>query len=312
MEEPLYSRILHALVSEIGAGDLAPGDRVMENRIATRFSVSRAPARKALTELENLGLVAQAAAPARGFIVAPDAPQRAAELVPAASSPFTTQTTPTWQRIYAEVEDALTRRIAFGAWRLTETGIAQQFSVSRTVAREVLARLQTRGLVVNEGKGWIAPELDETRVRDLYELRALLEPAALKNVSAGLSKQLLDQMISDLQKVAHTGTDGHSLDKFEADLHIELLQGCSNAALRKAMTEAQSLLLAHKFFYQHTAEIYPVEPFLAEHLHILRALRNGAIAEACDALRQHLLCSSDRAVLRIATLRDSFRDTPTD
>lgn len=312
MEEPLYTRILHTLVCDIAAGDLLPGDRLMENRIATRFGVSRAPARKALAALETLELMTHAAAPARGFIVAKDAPLRAAAMTPSRLDTFTTQTTPTWQRVYNALEDALTQRIAFGGWRLTETSIARQFDVSRTVAREALARLQARGLVVNEGKGWIAPELSHTRVRDLYGLRALLEPAALADVSALVPQQQIAQMIGDLQGAVDGGADGSLLDRLEADLHIALLGRCPNAALRKAMTQAQSLLLAHKFFYQHTAGIYPVEPFLNEHLAVLTALEKGEVPAACAALRDHLLRSSDRAVDRMTHLRDSFRDTPPD
>lgn len=310
MQEPLYKRILHTLVSEITEGALLPGHRLMENRIARRFGVSRAPARKALAELESRGLIASLVAPARGFIVERDAPQRATALVGPNDDPFTSHIAPSWQRIYGEVEEALTQRIAFGGWRLTETGIARQFEVSRTVAREVLARLQAHGLVVNEGKGWIAPELSQSRVRDLYELRAILEPEALRNVSAHLPEKQIDRMIDDLQNVAGMGVDGQLLDKFEVDLHVDLLQRCSNRALRKAMTEAQSLLLAHKFFYQYNAGIYPVEPFLDEHLQVLEPLRNGAVSDACDQLRRHLLHSSDRAVVRIATLRESFRNAP--
>ncbi len=312
MQEPLYIRIFHALVSDIATRDIAPGDRVMENRVATRFDVSRAPARKALAELQEQGLVIPMPAPARGYIVAPDAPERAASLGSTNDAPFTTQTAPTWQRIYSEVENALTQRIAFGRWRLTETGIASAFSVSRTVARDVLARLQARGLVINEGKGWIAPELSADRAQNLYELRALLEPAALLDISGQVPRQTMDQMIQDLHRVVGTKVDGHLLDRFETELHIDLLQRCSNPELCRAMTEAQSLLLAHKFFYQHTAEIYPVEPFLDEHLHILMLTRDGAVTDACEELRQHLLRSSDRAAARIATLRKTFVDTSTD
>lgn len=310
VNEPLYTRILHALVSEVAEGALSPGDRVMENRIAARFGVSRAPARQALVELEALGLVAHAAAPARGFLVAIDALPRANALAITNCAPFTTHTIPTWQRIYGEIEDALTRHIAFGTWRLIEVGIARHFDVSRTVAREVLARLQARGLVVNEGKGWIAPKLSKTRVRELYELRALLEPAALNDLSNCMPTQLLDRMIADLRKAQNTNVDWKVLDQLEADLHVTLLSRCKNSALRKSMTEAQSLLLAHKFFYQHTNDIYPVEPFLGEHLIVLNALHTGAVADASDGLRQHLLRSSDRATARIARLQGNFHDTP--
>lgn len=208
MAEPLYMRILRALGAEIAHGTLRPGDRLMENRLAHRFGVSRAPARQALGEMASLGLVAPAAAPARGYVVTADAAARAAPYAQPTSDCFTGETTPSWQRIYGDVENALTRRIAFGSWRLVESALGQHFGVSRTVAREVLARLQSRGLVINEGKRWIAPELTERRVRDLYELRALLEPAALIEVAATAPRAQLDRMCTELRRAQTHGTAG--------------------------------------------------------------------------------------------------------
>lgn len=308
LDETLYNRIVRAIAAEIARGVLAPGERLMESRIAQRFGVSRAPARQALVEMEALGFVAHANAPARGYIVTAKAAERAAVFAVNPPEPFSLETTPTWQLIYGDVEEALTKRIAFGSWRLVEVALGQHYGVSRTVAREVLARLQSCGLVVNEGKGWVAPQLTETRVRELYDLRALLEPAALAEVSAQAPKELLDKMIGDLRAAMTTNPAGSNLDALEAELHFELLRRCRNSLLRKAMIESQSLVLAHRFFYKRTAEMFPVEPFLVEHLDILEKLRRGAIGEAREALRCHLIASSDRAVVRIAKVRGSFQD----
>ncbi len=305
-------RIMRALIAEIADGALRPGDRLMESRIAAKFGVSRAPSRQALAELEALGFIIHAEAPARGYAVAIDAAKRAARYDGTPVQPFRSKTTPTWQFIYGEVEDAVTRRLAFGSWRLIETTLAKHYGVSRTVARDVLARLQSSGLVVNEGKGWIAPELSQKRVRDLYELRALIEPAALSDIASDFPASDLDNMLNDLRDAVHGKADGPTLNKLEADLHFDVLRRCRNTALRKAMIEAQSLLLAHKFFYQHTADIYPVEPFLAEHIDVLETLQKGAVSEACTGLRDHLINSSNRAVERIAKIRDQINDTPPD
>lgn len=311
LEETLYARIVRAIGSEIARGDLSPGDRLLENRLANRFGVSRAPARQALVALQAMGLLAQAVAPARGYVVAEDAAERAAlDFAATPTEAFTIETKPAWQTIYGDIEDALTKRIAFGSWRVVESALGRHYGVSRTVAREALARLQSSGLVVNEGKRWTAPELTERRVRELYDLRALLEPAALAEVRVSESLDLIDRMVDELKLALSDGLGGMSLDRLEADLHVGLLHQCQNSLLRKAMVESQSLLLAHRFFYQHTSDMYPEEPFLHEHLHILEALRNGAVREACDALREHLLASSDRAVVRIARIRDGFRDVP--
>lgn len=308
LDKTLYNRILRAVAAEIACGVLVPGERLMESRLAHRFGVSRAPARQALVEMEALGFVAHADAPARGYIIASKAAEHAAVYAVDPPEPFSVETTPTWQLIYGDVEDALTKRVAFGSWRLVEVALGQHYGVSRTVAREVLARLQSCGLVANEGKGWIAPQMNEIRVRELYDLRALLEPAALAEVGADVPSQLLDKMIADLRIAMTSDPLGSTLDTLEADLHFELLRRCRNSLLRKAMVESQSLVLAHRFLYKRTAEMFPIEPFLEEHLDILEKLRSGVISEAGEALRCHLIASSARAVVRIAKVQGSFQD----
>jgi len=54
---PLREQIADRLQEAILAGDLAPGEAIVETDIASRFSVSRAPVREALQILSNRGLV---------------------------------------------------------------------------------------------------------------------------------------------------------------------------------------------------------------------------------------------------------------
>ncbi|MEM8552517.1 MAG: GntR family transcriptional regulator [Pseudomonadota bacterium] len=303
LEPPLYGRIVRVIAAEIAQGEIAAGERLLESRLASRFGLSRAPARQALAELKAHGLVTPATAPSRGFVVVEGATARADALVNGVVEPQSFETVPIWQRIYGEVEDAITKRIAFASWRVLETALGQHFGVSRTVAREVLARLQSRGLVLNEGKRWIAQEMSPERVRDLYAVRAILEPAALESAAPAASKGRIGEMISDLTDAIETKATGAPLDALERDLHVDLLGHTTNVILRRAMEQHQSLLLAHRYFYRLTAQMYEVEPFLAEHLAVLKPLFAGRIGTAKRALHAHLMASSDRAVDRIAMIR---------
>jgi DNA-binding GntR family transcriptional regulator len=58
-DRPPYrtSKIVAALREAIGRGEFAPGERLVEMRIAAQFGSSRAPVREALRELEHEGLV---------------------------------------------------------------------------------------------------------------------------------------------------------------------------------------------------------------------------------------------------------------
>lgn len=52
-------RIEHTLRDEIGAGGLAPGQRLDEAKLATRFGASRTPVREALSRLTAQGILVQ-------------------------------------------------------------------------------------------------------------------------------------------------------------------------------------------------------------------------------------------------------------
>ena len=47
--------------------------------------------------------------------------------------------------------------------------------------REALARLESEGMIVVEGRGFVVPELTDADIEEIYQLRFLLEPAAAKS-----------------------------------------------------------------------------------------------------------------------------------
>lgn len=63
----LRDEIRDQLIEDILNGRLAPGDRIVETRIAQQFGVSQAPVREALRDLDLLGFVVSS--PFRGAIV---------------------------------------------------------------------------------------------------------------------------------------------------------------------------------------------------------------------------------------------------
>ncbi|MGB7946476.1 MAG: GntR family transcriptional regulator, partial [Candidatus Binatia bacterium] len=69
MTERIADRLRKALEDEIVTGRLAPGARLDEVSLATRFAVSRTPIREALNQLSTSGLIQMR--PRRGAIVNP-------------------------------------------------------------------------------------------------------------------------------------------------------------------------------------------------------------------------------------------------
>ncbi|MFC3230465.1 GntR family transcriptional regulator [Marinibaculum pumilum] len=312
----LYQRAYEILAEQIAAGQLPAGSRLMESGIAAQFGISRAPARQALAELARAGLVEKSRG--RGFTVRSQPPaagaRRATAQAPAApAEDLRLQSAASWERIYAEVEDQIIARISFAAWRVNEAELARHYGVSRTVARDVVARLQQRGLVRKDERArWFAPALTPDHIGELYELRALLEPPALERAAGRAPPELLARMRRNLEAaIAHAREiDGPVLDALEQELHVELLARCGNRALMQAITLPQSLLIAHRFLYRWTPRIFDTEPFLPEHLEVVDRLQKGRAQAAGSALARHLEVSRDRAVARVEDVVKRFRPDP--
>ncbi|GJQ53716.1 MAG: transcriptional regulator [Candidatus Desulfobacillus denitrificans] len=66
---------------------------------------------------------------------------------------------------------------------LQEVQLAEKLGVSRTPVREALTRLASEGLLASDGRSFIVPALTLKDVEDIYEVRFLLEPAAVRRVA---------------------------------------------------------------------------------------------------------------------------------
>jgi DNA-binding GntR family transcriptional regulator len=303
----LYQRALEVIASEIRSGRWPDAAKLNETTVAARFGISRAPARQALAELELSGLIRKSEG--RGYQVVAGPKERAtrdqadAAEIPTEANDMRLHFLASWELIYHQVEMDIVSRTSIASWRVNEAALAKSFGVSRTVAREVVARLQQRGIVGKDDAGrWHAPALTATHVKQLYELRWTLEPLALEQAVPKLPYDLLPKLLADLKVAiaAGEGADGEMLDKVEQQLHGQLLGHCDNPPLMQAISLPQAILVAHHRLYQPKAPSIADEPFLLEHLVVFECLMADRIGEAREALSHHLRISQERAMLRIA------------
>jgi DNA-binding GntR family transcriptional regulator len=118
---------------------------------------------------------------------------------------------PLGDRVYAILRDYLRAgRISTGQ-PLQEVALAAQLGVSRTPVREALARLASEGLVVADGRSFTVPSLTDGDIEDIYALRFLLEPQALRLTAEGKpGRKVLQPLRNALEDMAaaHEAGDG--------------------------------------------------------------------------------------------------------
>ena len=217
-QEPRYELITRVLRSNIQRGTLPEGLVLLEGPIATVMQTSRVPVQAALRHLLGEGLVHRF--DGRGYLVGPAgkaiAPLRSDLREFTLDIPGEVddalQTRGTWRHVYEQVEEQVASCQIFGEFRIVETELSHYLGVSRTVARDVLARLQERGLIRKSATShWIAGPLTARTVREKFEMRAIMEPAALRMAAPYIRyaevEQLLEMIESDVALTSKSLSD---------------------------------------------------------------------------------------------------------
>lgn len=177
---------------------------------------------------------------------------------------------------------------------LVETELAAQFGVSKTPVREALKTLAGTGLVVmNQYKGVTVRMVDADMAREVYDVRLLLEPEALRrSVRRGAS---LDAAREALIR-AGEAADAAERSLANREFHSALYTPCGNPLLGRMLDEVRdqaALVSAVAWAADPSWELEATE-----HREILRLAQEGDAEGAAGALHTHIASFVQRAFPR--------------
>lgn len=113
-------------------------------------------------------------------------------------------------RVYQMLRTHLRRGTIAVGQPLQEAPLAEQLGVSRTPVRQALTRLAGEGLLVSDGRSFVVPTLTRADVDDIYEIRFLIEPAALRRIAPltadAVVRAPIEQALADA-RAAHEAGD---------------------------------------------------------------------------------------------------------
>ncbi|MFH1555461.1 MAG: GntR family transcriptional regulator [Pseudomonadota bacterium] len=295
----LRDRVIQRIRDMIAEGEIRPGERLLEAEIVRAFSVSRSPARQALDALQKEGLVE--ALPGRGYRVC-GRRENGVETAFAALAPVDMSAPRQWERMYEEVEQELFIRTLFASVRVSEQRLAEHFGVSRTVTRDLLARMHGVGLVGKDNAGhWIAEKMTPDRIRHLYELRCILEPPALREAGPLVPRALLDEMRARIFATrAENPISSAKFDEVETDLHFTILDFGQNKEIMRALKRTHLLFGPTRYLFDPVLGI-PMDLIgaaLDEHLEIVDLMLEERSDLAAQVLEAHLKNAVERWLRR--------------
>jgi DNA-binding GntR family transcriptional regulator len=190
------------------------------------------------------------------------------------------------------VADALRGQIAAGRLapgsRLSEDAVRHTYGVSRSTLREAFRLLIRERLLVHElSRGVFVRQLEPSDVSDLYEVRRIVECAALRSVTslspAGLRR--LATAISAGSTAADRG-DWDTVAAASIQFHEALVALAGSARLDDIIS---GVLAEFRLAYAHMKDTQVFHSaFLKRNGEIADTLRSGEIDGAADMLNDYL------------------------
>lgn len=205
------------------------------------------------------------------------------------------------EQVYNRVKDDIFNFRLLPGDNFTESSMAAQLGVSRTPLRDALFRLQREGyLEVGFRRGWKVCSIDFVRLDNLYDLRIILETAALERLCKAPNQSARLQALNDIWLIpeAQRETDPVLLAELDEQFHIELVAAAGNNEMTRIHTE-----LTEKIRIVRRLDFLKKDRVLAtyqEHGKILEMIARRRLTEAQTLLSAHI--TQSRLEVRKITL----------
>lgn len=171
--------------------------------------------------------------------------------------------------------------------------LAEQLGVSRTPVREALLQLARQGLVEPvRNRGFLVVERSLQDVREIFEIRLLLEPPAARAAARRAGADDVHRLRSHhhgMTAAARAG-DADTMWKHDRAFHLAVLEASGNSRLARYIDTLRDLVQRRG---QLTTRSRRLEAIAAEHGPILAAMEKHHAAGAEQAMRHHIRQTRD-------------------
>lgn len=195
------------------------------------------------------------------------------------------------QTAHEYVREVLRRAILNGdlasGSRLVQAELAATLDVSTTPVREALRDLASEGLVrFDPHRGAVVTELDVEDVRDIYEIRTILEPHAIRQAVPHISDHLLAQLRTLHQRMIDEKHSASFVD-LNRTFHMAIYEAGSSPRLLSIL---RSLEDAAVMYIGASLKRVPGvrDNAIQDHEAILKTLEARDAEGAVEAILKHL------------------------
>ena len=189
-------------------------------------------------------------------------------------------------RIASELRKAIYAGEYKSGDELSLTDVATQLGISRTPVREAFQELESEGLItLRMNRGAIVNKIDRKFIRDIFEMRRLLESeAVVRAAKNGMeTEKLLERLYHLRDHISEVSRETY--ESLNQDIHTAIWKAADNHQLQKYLLEmwnGPSTAGNAKDILEH----YRNSTY--EHIQILQFIRDAMADEARKAMELHI------------------------
>lgn len=181
-----------------------------------------------------------------------------------------------------------------------ELELAEELGISRVTLREAVRVLCTRGLVeIRRGRGTYVISGDpaegernvtsplttpDATIRDLLEIRLMVEPTAAYYAAKRASEQEIACIDGHRQRIEQLAAEGKSVFKEEQDFHNAISTASHNHLMERLLPIINKSIIADLLFFKESVD-YSIQ----DHREIVRFIRAHNAEAARTAMRLHII-----------------------
>jgi DNA-binding GntR family transcriptional regulator len=207
------------------------------------------------------------------------------------------------EKAYQAIKRAIVKGELTEGTFLSEGDVIQKYGVGRTPFREACNRLIHEGLLeIVPRRGYLVPELSFHDVRDLFELRVLLESAIIElaTVRAGDEEiEELTRLAAEVPKRRKAASNGfETIIEANARFHLQLVKTTRNQELQRLL--ASVLERTERVMYVELRFTkFDENAFKMIHEPIIEAMRKRDVEAAREALMRDIAQAQDATFGRL-------------
>ncbi|MBA4421896.1 MAG: hypothetical protein C0390_02200 [Syntrophus sp. (in: bacteria)] len=196
------------------------------------------------------------------------------------------------EKAYSQIKKMILERNISPKEPLSESKLAAMIGIGRTPAREALKRLKNEGFIISSGKkGYFLNIPTAQEIKDLYEVRAILEIAAVRLAIQRLDP---DEIEAFKNRLLTLKTELDNADESKGDyvkagkeLHYFIIERTGNGKLEEMVKKLYEQIEISRLYSFYSYGKRRKES-INEHINIVNALQARDMEKSQASLEAHL------------------------